>query len=523
MPAPGTPPRTLVVWCPDWAVTAAACPPAAAVAVVSAQRVIACSAAARASGVRAGQRRREAQSCCPGLTVLAGDPGGEVRAFEPVVRALEGFGVPVAVRRAGWAALRTRGPARRHGGELPFAAAVAAVLAGCLPPGSWRIGLADGPFAATIAAKVLTRTGDTGYVAAGGNAGFLAPLAIELIGRPELADLLRRLGITTLGAFAGLAVPDVLARFGPDGARAHELAAGLDERRLEGRRVPPELTVVTELDPPAERVDEAAFAARSLAASLCEGLSSGGLACTRLALEVRLSGGEQLRRVWEQDGSWTASLVAERLRLQLEAWLTAGGGGSTGGAATGGCGVESLRLEPLEVVPDRGRQSGLWGRSQAGEERVLRAATRLQGMLGPAAVLRPVLVGGRGPADRVRLVPFGDPVPDQPSPAPWPGCLPAPSPAVVAGEGEAVELLDATGERVAVDGRGALSAAPATLAGARGNGVVVAWSGPWPADERWWDPAHHRRRARLQVLTAAGEGYLVALEHGGWRLEGIYD
>jgi len=63
--------RTLVLWLPDWPVTAAVreglAPAGAALAVISANRVIACSAAARAEGVRAGQRRREAQSLCPAL------------------------------------------------------------------------------------------------------------------------------------------------------------------------------------------------------------------------------------------------------------------------------------------------------------------------------------------------------------------------------------------------------------------------------------------------------------------------
>jgi protein ImuB len=554
------PPRTLVVWCPDWAVTASGRRADELIAVVASQRVIAASPAARAYGVRTGQRRREAQSCCPGLDVLARDPGGEVRAFEPVVRALEELGVPVAVRQPGWAALHTRGPARRLGGERGLRDAVASLLAARLDPPAWRVGLADGPFAATLAAQIgadgaAQPDGGAGIVPRHGNAKFLAPLAVERLGRPELADLLRRLGITTLGAFARLAEEDVLARFGPEGAHAHQLARGLDEPRLDGRRIPPDLAVEATLDPPAQRVDEAAFVARTLATSLCGQLAERGLACNRIAVEVTLSGGESLRRVWDHDGAWGPALVAERLRWQLEAWLTAGrsrrgaarasnpagdgeeavrvGGVGPDGSELGrrdpvppGGGVERVRLAPLEVTPDQGRQASLWSRPSAGEERVLRVAARLQGMLGVDAVLRPVLVGGRGPVDRVRLVPFGDPLP-QVAPAPWPGCLPSPSPSVIFaygdGAAEEAELLDDAGERVGVDGRGALNAAPRLLVTQRGEVVVTAWAGPWPADERWWDGTHHRRRARLQLLTAGGEAYLASLERGRWRLEGIYD
>jgi protein ImuB len=51
----------------------------------------------------------------------------------------------------------------------------------------------------------------------------------------------------------------------------------------------------------------------------------------------------------------------------------------------------------------------------------------------------------------------------------------------------------------------------------------VAWAGPWPADERWWDPANHRRRARFQLLTDDGAAHLAVVEAGRWWLEAVYD
>ena len=52
---------------------------------------------------------------------------------------------------------------------------------------------------------------------------------------------------------------------------------------------------------------------------------------------------------------------------------------------------------------------------------------------------------------------------------------------------------------------------------------VVAWAGPWLADERWWDPPAHRRRARFQVVTADGRAHLLAIEGGCWWAEATYD
>jgi protein ImuB len=75
-----------------------------------------------------------------------------------------------------------------------------------------------------------------------------------------------------------------------------------------------------------------------------------------------------------------------------------------------------------------------------------------------------------------------------------------------------------------VDERGSVSAGPATLRrpGAAQAGVV-AWAGPWPGDERWWDPASHSRRSRLQVLTEAGTAHLLAFDGDRWLLEATYD
>src|SRR6185436_6236677 len=129
--------------------------------------------------------------------------------------------------------------------------------------------------------------------------------------------------------------------------------------------------------------------------------------------------------------------------------------------------------------------------------------------------------GGRAPAEQVSLVPasavdLGAPRPAvDPSwvPEPWPGRVPAPAPAVVHPEPLPAELVDGGGAPVGVTGRGTSTSVPARLSVAGERWApVVAWAGPWPVDERWWDPPAHRRRARAQVVTADGTARLLALE-----------
>lgn len=185
-----------------------------------------------------------------------------------------------------------------------------------------------------------------------------------------------------------------------------------------------------------------------------------------------------------------------------------------------------LRLTPTAVSGGGGTQRGLWGGDAAAAERAARALARVQGLLGPEGVTTAVITGGRGPGERVRLVPWGDPRDEtKEADLPWPGRVPAPAPALVHPAPKPIELADETGAAIRVSGRGLQSAVPARLSIEGGAWIPVeAWAGPWPADERWWDPdpKSRHRRARLQVALSDGTAHLCILENGAWCLEATY-
>ncbi|HWH35600.1 MAG TPA: hypothetical protein VNT56_09830, partial [Acidimicrobiales bacterium] len=118
----------------------------------------------------------------------------------------------------------------------------------------------------------------------------------------------------------------------------------------------------------------------------------------------------------------------------------------------------------------------------------------------------------------------GDEPPGDALDAPWPGRLPSPAPSLVHDPAPPVEVVAAGGEAVAVTSRGLLSAGPArvSLAGGPWQRVLV-WAGPWPVDERWWDPVTCRRRARIQAVLDGGEAHLLVLAGGHWTVEATYD
>ena len=547
------PVRTLAVHCLDWPIVAAGLALDEPAAVLHANRVVATSPAARAEAVHRGLRRREAQSRCPGMVVIDHDPVRDARVFEPLLVAVETVTPRVEVTRPGRCAFPTRGPSRYFGGDSALAHRVAGLVTEALEGrGEVRVGVADSPFAAALAARPgpadqTDQAERVTVVPPGDNGDFLAPFPVATLDRPELAGVLVRLGLPTLGDVAALPVADLVARFGQEGERAHRLATGSDDRPPATRRPPPDLEQREELDPPAERVDQAAFVAKRLADRLHSELERRGLACTRLAVVAETEHGERRERLWRHEGALGAAAIADRVRWQLDGWLH----GGPAVRPTGG--IALLGLIPDEVVAATGRQLGFWGGQTEATERATRALARVQGILGAGAVTVPEPAGGRHPDELVDLVPAEtvdlarrgttigpdatDPAgTDEASPhgddrysgeqgaAPWPGRLPAPTPAMVLTEPVPVEMVDRQGDPVGVSGRGLATAAPARFSRDGGPWVdIEAWAGPWPVDERWWDAAAHRRRARFQVIAADGRAHLLVIEAGSWWLEATYD
>jgi len=358
---------------------------------------------------------------CPTLAV-EGERGEEVRRFLDVVATVEAFCPWVEPARLGVCTLPARGPARFFGGEAALVGQLSGAVTEVLgAPEAVRVGVADGLFAALLAARAEV------VVDPGGMAPFLAPWSTAVLRRPDLAVTLKRLGVHTLGQFAALGGREVSARFGSDALTCHRVARG-EEGDLVGLRDP---------------------------------------------------------------------AVARRLR----------------------------RLDG--ELPDVTPQAGFFGGVSDADVRAARTLARLQERLGPEAVVVGRLSGGRGPAERARLLPWGSrdadpasaPVPDG---APWPGRLPPPSPVTVLLRPRPAEVVDRADRPVRVTGRGLLSASPQRISVDGGPFADVgAWAGPYPATDRWWST--RRRQARLQVVLDSGGALLLAAERGHWSVEAAYD
>ncbi|HUC04113.1 MAG TPA: hypothetical protein VL961_01860 [Acidimicrobiales bacterium] len=352
---------------------------------------------------------------CPELQE-EGPRGEEARRFVQVVakgKELCPWTHPV---RLGVCALPARGPSRFFGGEdMVVRRLVEAVGEDA------HVGVADGLFAAVLAARNRL------IVPAGGTPEFLAPWSTAVLGRPELAVTLQRLGITTLGQFADLSAPHVSDRFGADAALCHKVARG------ESGELP-------------------------------------GLRDSSMARRLRVAAGEDPAATYDQPGFFGGTSEADR--------------------------------------------------------RAAHAFVVVQARLGVDAVQIARLQGGRDPAARAVLVPWGSPE-DAGAPAnrgaPWPGQIPPPSPTRVLAQPRRAEIVDAAGTPCRVTGRGVLVGEPARLSVEGGPWEqVAAWTGPWPVTERWWS-SRRRHRARFQLVTEDGTARLLCTERSQWWVEALYD
>lgn len=558
--------RRAVLWVPDWPVVAAMAEAGLSAespaAVLNGRGLIAVSATARAAGVRRGTTRRLAQRVCPELVLLPHDQGRDARQFEAVAAAAEHAVSGVEISRPGLLMIPADGAARFHGSEESLAEALVTSVADVAGV-ECAVGVADGLLAAVVAAR------ESSLVPAGQSPAFLAPAPVEWITlaamdstqrmeAARLASVLVRLGIVTLGDLASLPFAHVVARFGPGGAWAHRLAAGQDLAPPVLRRSEEDIAVEHVFEDPVERIDHLTGVATQLAQALDQALLDAGVRCGRVEITARTHKGDDLSRVWRTDvgaraGAFAAHMT-DRVRWQLEGWLSGTAGAASGAGAPEPAPLIALGLVAQDVVALGAEQSYLWGGSSGADARAHRALERVQGLLGLEGVLAVAEQGGRSPRDRAHLVPWGQEAPPARAIAhPWPGKIPDPAPATVPPAPRPAQVLDAGGAPVVITRRLGVSAPPtwvrleADPADERARAVnrhpssgqvggtggivwerprpVESWAGPWPIAERWW-AEDSSRRAYLQLVMREGASHqavLLAYTQGRWELEAIYD
>ncbi|HSM02692.1 MAG TPA: DNA polymerase Y family protein [Acidimicrobiia bacterium] len=483
--------RTLCIWFPDWPLRRPDSPPDRPCQVVDdAGLVLAATPDATAAGIRVGMRRREAEARCPTAVTLVADPGAEAAAFEPVALAIEGIVPRMELASPGLAFVPVAGAVRYYGTEGALVGRVVDAVEAVAPGG--RFGLADGPFAARLAADAAV--GEPLIVA--DTSRFLARLDVSTLGIDELVDTFHWLGVGTLGDLAALPRAAIASRFGPVGLEAHLIASG-EDRSVDPRRITDEMVAEDVFDPPLDDFERAAFAARGLAGRLIGLVAPTGARPHRVEVEAESALGGVRSRTWRSAHPFSEVELAERVRWQIRAWVESGG-------VPGG--IVRLRIAPADLS-DLGRQLRL-DEDAASEDDARRALSRAQGLIGPDAVLQAMPQGGRDPGERVHWYRWGEePGALVDSRASWPGRLAAPSPALVPPEPRPLEVEWEDGFPVRV------------RLGSRWE-PVRGWAGPWRRTGRWW--GGESAADRYQIVTSTGAFLCEIREERCW-LVGVYD
>ncbi|WP_288784840.1 DNA polymerase Y family protein [uncultured Cutibacterium sp.] len=519
------PVRVLLVVVPKWRVVAASRrhPGDDPLMVVDRGVVIDCCARAAEEGVVPGLRVRAAQLRCPGGVVVPYDPASEEVLFDEVVREIEKSVAPsVHVVRPGVAAVAARGVARFYGSEIAAAERMANVLTHIGYP-QVGVSVADGLFTAEVAATDGSGEGKRGPILlpSGTSRAFLAPYDVSVLARTGRADeglirTLRQLGLTTMGAFAGLDRQHVAQRFAEAGQRAHDWVRGMDVTVLLSRRPQNDDAVEVVLDDPEPSGAQVVTKVRPVVEELMTRLAETGRVCSQARILLRATTGFS-ERTWRQPWQFNSDDLLARLLRQFDDLPR--GTDEFGADEFCQSGVEAVCIVP--TIHRAGEAAGgLFGARPT--EHLVHVISQLQEKLGPEGVLVGEVAGGRMLKDRRRLVPFGTVVEDaRPVDRPWPGHLGGPAPGIVYSRPLPARLETTDGMPVTTS-----SDLPTITLGwfhdGRSRRRVIAWAGPWPVHQRWWStPAVSVER--VQLVTEDQQAWVLAGSADRWWVEARYD
>ncbi|MGD0475356.1 MAG: DNA polymerase Y family protein [Candidatus Velthaea sp.] len=458
-------------------------------------RVIECSAAASALGVRPGMTLVQAQAAARDARVVIDDPRHDAGIWQAMLEALDAASPLIDDAGLGCAYLEMHGI---EGGTAGWLAAVRGALSGFDLP--LRLGLAANPFVARAAALV----GDGTSLDDGMAADFLAPLPLETLELDTATiERLAILGIRTLGELAALPHGPFVRRFGPEGAVWHDRARGIDPRPLRPRARAMRIDRTLYGEGSASSEDQVLFALRTLVGRVVDDLEVAGKRCGALVLGLECEDGD-VHEITTRVAQPTAqpTTLFELLRARLEGVVLRSA-------------VVGLRLAAGHLE-NGGVQIALFAAGDPDPDALGIAIARLDAALGEDHALRARVVEGPRIESRYALEPF---TLDTPANTAWS----AGDASVSALPGTAavqLRLIDSTPVDVL------LRAGMPRFIGSPPQAIIDV-AGPWRVDESWWTPATGGgtplMRDEYDVLLEDGALVRLVREGERWSVRGMYD
>ena len=503
-------------------------------------RVIAATEEARRGGVRAGMTGAQAGAACPTLRKVCASPADVATAQAALSDLGYAFASRIDTESTG------QGRIFFEVGDLErlYPEGEGAIAQGIQARGA-RLGLGVRVAIASAKgiARVATRARELAVVAPGRERAFLAPLPVTVLedergipnptptrprraadptrgngngngngndnggggggkksggALPEVSVALKRWGIATVGALAMLPAAEVALRLGPDGARAHRLASGVDDEPFVPRLPADALEEGTELDYPIYEIEPLSFILRGLIDRALARLACRSLACAgitlRLALDPR---GLDVREILIAAPTREATTLLDLVRLDLAR--------RPPDAAVVGA--------TLIALPARVRATQLDFQRPAGPapDRLAATLARLAALVGPENVGAPRAVDSWR-EEAVAVTPYAV-------------SSAARAPETAAAKGAlAVRRFRPAQEIEVIMGRDG----PTALRGSATTARILIAAGPYRLHGEWWRPPEEDGdfcRDYWDVHASDGAIYRLHQDqrNGRWFLDGYYD
>ena len=309
---------------------------------------------------------------------------------------------------------------------------------------------------------------------------------------PAHADLLARWGVRTLGALTAIAKAELGRRLGAEGVALWERAAGETGRPIELAKLPEKFAADWSFAEPVETLEPLLFILRRFVERLGLELRGAGFAAAGLTLELWLDDEAAYRRELSlPEPSGETERLFRILHTHLEQVRTAAA-------------VKGLRLTAIPARP-LVKQPGLFDTGLKDPHGFAESLARVAALVGAENVGTPQAAATRRP-DSFRLAVPEDLIP------------PAGALAVHPPRGLVLRRFRPAWP-VAVELAGPR---PRRIAGAQGQGRVLACRGPWRESGEWWRELHWAKET-WQVELADGGLYQLARGADGWVVEGMWD
>jgi protein ImuB len=450
-------------------------------------------AAAREQGVRPGMTEAEARTRCPMLLTRPWVEEYVASARDGLLEAALAVSPRIEDGGPGLVYVDTIGLERLIGDPAAIGRRLVHQVRaiGLIP----RVGLAASRTAARMAA--MNGSGAVTVIPSGRERATLAKVPITALDlAPDLAAILARWGVRTLGELAALPREGLATRLGPSGLRAHDLALGLDRDPFRPWTPPPFWEEAQGLEWEIDSLGVLAGVLETVLERLCRRLEAASLVADSLELRLGLaSGGHHARDVSLAYPMSEVKPMLTLVVLDLEAHPP----------------PAAVTRVAISAHPIRTRvgQGGLWQPPAPAPRDLITVLARLAALVGADNLGSPVLVDSHR-SDAFTMLAFSPP------------SDPASSERRREGDGPQ------SGQRLALRRMRPARRVEVETAGERPVRVearlVVASAGPWRASGEWWDI---QTWARDEWDVVLGDGALCRLGRdrlaGHWYLDGFYD